>query len=174
MDRKVEELEKIISDCKKKYEEDSHNVKDYIEALNELAEVFIKKEDWQKAITILNEGVEHFPNAYRVLSTGLYRRVGVIFAINYYFVSLKLGVESNISKFDEMKELMNAAELEDISTSQDIRTAEDANILNRIELYKKHYKTNDSSTQTDKEKEKIFKEFFWTDEYKNYKFSWEK
>lgn len=173
MESKMKDLESEILLNKQKYDEDNHNVKDYMDSLNNLADFYINEENWEKSDEILSTCMNLFPNAYRVLSTGLYRRVGIVCSINYYIVSKKMGKTNNLVFFNKIKDFITAAEEEDISTSHDKRTSEEANILNRIEIYKKIYKTNNSSSEIEREKEKVFKEFYWSDYYENHKFSWE-
>lgn len=173
MKNNIEEIQSKILKNKKLYEEDHLHIKDYLESLNELAEVYIDKKNWEKALTILEDCIALYPDSYRMLITGLYRRVGILCAINFYLVSKKLNNSSNLKKFEKIKDLIASAEKEDVSSSHDIRTSDEANILNRIQLYKKNYKTNDNSNKIQKEKEDIFKKYFWSEHYENHKFSWE-
>ena len=169
----TEELKLIILQKKSEYENDNLKVKDYIEAMNNLIEVYMEEENWQEAYELLEKCIEVFPHEYKVLSTGIYRRVGVICTINFYYVSKKLQKDENIKKFEDLKQLINAAEHEDIEASKDKRTSDEANILNRIELYKKKYKSKENSSSLQKELEKIFKTHYWSEHYSNHKFSWE-
>lgn len=173
MEENILKLKTLIEEKKVNVHSDSHEIKDYIEIVNDLVDCYFVQGSFDEAKKLLAETYELFPDLYKIVSSGIYRNVGKIFVVNYYLVSNKFNCNESLQKAKDLKEKIDFAEHEDISRAQDIRTAEEANIVNRIDLYKKKYKLKDNFSTLDLEKEKIFKELFWSDFYENHKFSWE-
>lgn len=165
MNKEIEELKekklekkKVFLEKKSSYIKENH----YIEAIIELGEFYINKEEFEEAEKTLSECLRLF-NCYHAVEGALLFSSRVFF-VNYYFVCEKLGLEDKIKKLQFFINVMFGLEYNYIDytrnrdgndyTNESIKSCE-------ADLYERKF--NKSGTDIEKRQKEIYVDTFLTE-----------